>query len=522
MLGIVARKYAHKIPFIVKINHNELLTYPNKFDQVMFGTVEEAYDMGAAAVGATIYFGSDEATRQIVEVADAFAYAHELGMATVLWCYLRNNAFKADKDYHVSADLTGQANHLGVTIQADIIKQKLPENNGGYNALKFGKTSPLVYSKAHDRPPDRPLPLPGRQLLHGPLRPDQLGRRIERRERPRRSGPHGRDQQARRRHGPDQRPQGVPAPDERRRRAAQRDPGRLPRHDRSRSPDASPRLILSCESPLAARPLMYPDPFTAADLADLPPTRSSTKSTTTTKSTRPTPAPPQLATAASPTDRSTLLVLADHQTAGRGRGTNQWWSAPGALTFSVLLRTRRLRTPQTPLAARPLTTGLAVCRAIESLDQHSPAAQIKWPNDIYLAGRKLGGILVEAATGEQGSIIIGIGLNINNSADPPRPSSARKSPPSATRRRPRDSAHRRARRVLRELADGLEELMSGDANWSEAFAARSLLTGRKVEIDSAGGPIEGICEGIDRDGALIVATPAGRERIVSGTVTRFD
>lgn len=147
VLGIVARKYAHKIPFLVKINHNELLTYPNKFDQVMFGTVEEAYDMGAAAVGATIYFGSDEATRQIVEVAAAFHRAHELGMATVLWCYLRNNAFKADKDYHVSADLTGQANHLGVTIQADVIKQKLPENNGGYNALKFGKTSPLVYSK---------------------------------------------------------------------------------------------------------------------------------------------------------------------------------------------------------------------------------------------------------------------------------------------------------------------------------------------------------------------------------------
>ena len=147
VLGIVARKYAHKIPFIVKINHNELLTYPNKFDQVMFGKVEQAYDMGAAAVGATIYFGSDEATRQIVEVSTAFEQAHELGMATVLWCYLRNNAFKADKDYHVSADLTGQANHLGVTIQADIIKQKLPENNGGYNALKFGKTSPLVYEK---------------------------------------------------------------------------------------------------------------------------------------------------------------------------------------------------------------------------------------------------------------------------------------------------------------------------------------------------------------------------------------
>src|SRR5262252_6679130 len=132
VLGSVARKYAHKIPFIVKINHNELLTYPNKFDQVLFGTVKQAYDMGAAAVGATIYFGSDQSTRQIVEISRAFAEAHELGMATVLWCYLRNSAFKKDKDYHLSSDLTGQANHLGVTIKADIIKQKLAENNGGY------------------------------------------------------------------------------------------------------------------------------------------------------------------------------------------------------------------------------------------------------------------------------------------------------------------------------------------------------------------------------------------------------
>lgn len=147
VLGAVARRYAHKIPFIVKINHNELLTYPNKHDQIMFGQVERAYDMGAVAIGATIYFGCTEASRQIVDVAQAFTRAHELGMATILWCYLRNNAFKADKDYHVAADLTGQANHLGVTIQADIIKQKLPENNGGYNALKFGKTSPLVYEK---------------------------------------------------------------------------------------------------------------------------------------------------------------------------------------------------------------------------------------------------------------------------------------------------------------------------------------------------------------------------------------
>jgi class I fructose-bisphosphate aldolase len=148
VLGAVARKYAHKIPFLVKFNHNELLTYPNKFDQIFFGTVKEAYEMGAAAVGATIYFGSDQSGRQIVEVAQAFAHAHELGMATVLWCYLRNNAFKKDKDYHVAADLTGQANHLGVTIQADIIKQKLPENNGGFKALNTGGSS---YGKLDER-----------------------------------------------------------------------------------------------------------------------------------------------------------------------------------------------------------------------------------------------------------------------------------------------------------------------------------------------------------------------------------
>ncbi|MCB0723250.1 MAG: class I fructose-bisphosphate aldolase [Ignavibacteriae bacterium] len=147
VLGSVARKYAYKIPFIVKVNHNEFLTYPNKYDQIMFANVQQAFDMGAVAIGATIYFGSEESSRQIQEVSQAFAYAHELGLATILWCYLRNSAFKADKDYHVSADLTGQANHLGVTIEADIIKQKLPENNGGYNALKFGKTSKLVYEK---------------------------------------------------------------------------------------------------------------------------------------------------------------------------------------------------------------------------------------------------------------------------------------------------------------------------------------------------------------------------------------
>lgn len=145
VLGMVSRKYAHKIPFIVKINHNELLTYPNKYDQIMFASVDQAFDMGAAAVGATIYFGSEESSRQIIEVSEAFEYAHQLGMATILWCYLRNNEFKKDKDYHVSADLTGQANHLGVAIEADIIKQKMPENNGGYNAIKFGKTSKKVY-----------------------------------------------------------------------------------------------------------------------------------------------------------------------------------------------------------------------------------------------------------------------------------------------------------------------------------------------------------------------------------------
>jgi class I fructose-bisphosphate aldolase len=154
VLGIVARKYAHRIPFLVKINHNELLTYPNKFDQILFGTIKQCADMGAAAVGATIYFGSPESGRQIVEIAQAFALAHEMGMATVLWCYLRNNAFKVKDaegksiDYHVSSDLTGQANHLGATIQADIIKQKLPENNGGFRALNMGGSS---YGKLDER-----------------------------------------------------------------------------------------------------------------------------------------------------------------------------------------------------------------------------------------------------------------------------------------------------------------------------------------------------------------------------------
>jgi class I fructose-bisphosphate aldolase len=161
VLGSVARKYAHKIPFVVKINHNELLTYPNKFDQIMFGTIEQCRDMGAVAVGATVYFGSEESTRQITEVSEAFAYAHELGMATILWCYLRNPKFKTKEgDMHTAADLTGQANHLGVTIQADIIKQKLPERNGGYKILNmdggaYGKTNDKIYTElTTDNPVD--------------------------------------------------------------------------------------------------------------------------------------------------------------------------------------------------------------------------------------------------------------------------------------------------------------------------------------------------------------------------------
>jgi len=156
VLGAVARKYAHRIPFLVKINHNELLTYPPKFDQILYGTIKEAWNMGAAAVGATIYFGSPESNRQIVEISKAFAYAHELGMATVLWCYLRNPSFKKESvDYHDSADLTAQANHLGVTLQADIIKQKLPTKNGGFTAIGFGKTNPKMYGElATDHPID--------------------------------------------------------------------------------------------------------------------------------------------------------------------------------------------------------------------------------------------------------------------------------------------------------------------------------------------------------------------------------
>jgi class I fructose-bisphosphate aldolase len=164
VLGAVSRKYAHKIPFIVKLNHNELLTYPNKYDQIMFADVEQAWNLGAVAVGATIYFGSEESSRQIIEVSEAFHAAHELGMVTILWCYLRNSAFKKDGvDYHASADLTGQANHLGVTIEADIVKQKQPTNNGGYRAINFGRTSDLVYSQLTT---DHPIDLTRYQVIN--------------------------------------------------------------------------------------------------------------------------------------------------------------------------------------------------------------------------------------------------------------------------------------------------------------------------------------------------------------------
>ena len=164
VLASCSRKYAHKIPFIVKLNHNELLTYPSSYDQIMFGSVEEAWNLGATAVGATIYFGSEESNRQIEEVADAFEVAHELGLGTILWCYLRNSGFKADgTDYHAAADLTGQANHIGVTIQADIIKQKLPTNNNGYTAIGFGKTHDKVYSELSS---DNPIDLCRYQLAN--------------------------------------------------------------------------------------------------------------------------------------------------------------------------------------------------------------------------------------------------------------------------------------------------------------------------------------------------------------------
>ncbi|MCH8326391.1 MAG: class I fructose-bisphosphate aldolase [Bacteroidetes bacterium] len=164
VLGMVSRKYAHKIPFIMKLNHNELLTYPTKYDQIMFGSVEQAVDLGAAAVGATIYFGSEESSRQIIEVSQAFQYAHEMGLATILWCYLRNSEFKKDGvDYHAASDLTGQANHLGVTIEADIIKQKLPTNDGGFKAIKFGKTNEKMYTELNS---DHPIDLCRYQVIN--------------------------------------------------------------------------------------------------------------------------------------------------------------------------------------------------------------------------------------------------------------------------------------------------------------------------------------------------------------------
>lgn len=164
VLGVMSRKYAHKIPFVVKINHNEFLSMPNRFDQTLFGTIRSAWNMGAVAVGATIYWGSAESARQLKEIAEAFEFAHELGMTTILWCYLRNNSFKVEGiDYHTAADLTGQANHLGVTLQADIIKQKLPTNNGGYNATKHGKTHKLVYDKLTS---DHPIDLTRYQVLN--------------------------------------------------------------------------------------------------------------------------------------------------------------------------------------------------------------------------------------------------------------------------------------------------------------------------------------------------------------------
>jgi class I fructose-bisphosphate aldolase len=165
VLGAVARKYAHKIPFVLKFNHNELLTYPNKYDQVFFGQVKQAWDMGAVAVGATIYFGSPESSRQITEVSAAFKIAHEMGLATILWCYTRNNSFKqGDTDYHVAADLTGQADHLGATIEADIVKQKMPENNGGFKAIKFGKFSDKMYTMLTT---DHPIDLTRYQVANG-------------------------------------------------------------------------------------------------------------------------------------------------------------------------------------------------------------------------------------------------------------------------------------------------------------------------------------------------------------------
>ena len=232
VLGAVSRKYAHRIPFMLKFNHNEFLTYPNKFDQICFARIKQAKDMGAVSVGATIYFGSAESSRQIVEVSEAFQMAHELGLATILWCYLRNPDFKRDKDYHVSADLTGQANHLGVTIEADIIKQKLPENNGGFLALNskdnpYGKSDKRMYS---DLATDHPIDLTRYQIANcymGRAGLINSGWRLGG-QRSRRCCPDRRDQQARWRHGPHLGPQGVPEADPRGRSDPECDPGCLP------------------------------------------------------------------------------------------------------------------------------------------------------------------------------------------------------------------------------------------------------------------------------------------------------
>ena len=254
-LGLASRKYVHRIPFIVKLNHNAFLHVPNTYDQIMFGSVRQASDLGAVGVGATIYFGSDDMDRELQQVGEAFAEAHRLGMFTVLWCYLRNSAFQKDGvNYELSADLTGQANHMGVTIEADIIKQKQPENNGGYNAIGFGRTDPLVYDAADDRQPDRPHPLAGRQLLRRPHRPHQLGRRVQGRQRPGPGRPHRGDQQARRRHGPHRRPQVLPAAPGRGRRPDPHHPGRLPRTTRSPSPDRRRPGAASAAPPAAGLP----------------------------------------------------------------------------------------------------------------------------------------------------------------------------------------------------------------------------------------------------------------------------
>ena len=233
-MGAVSRKWAHKFPFIVKLNHNQLMTYPNEFDQIMFASVQQACELGAAGVGATIYFGSEQSAARSSRSREAFEEAHRLGMFTVLWCYLRNSSFKIEgTDYHLAADLTGQANHLGVTIEADIIKQKLPENRGGFAAVSglngsYGKTHKLVDEKLTT---DHPIDLTRYQVVNcyiGRAGLINSGGASSGETRPAGGRQDRGHQQARGRHGPHQRPQGVPAPDGRGHRAAARDPGRLP------------------------------------------------------------------------------------------------------------------------------------------------------------------------------------------------------------------------------------------------------------------------------------------------------